>query len=70
MGLGHHSVADVTELYNGTSWTAVNTLKLQEDLWQALELNTAALSFGGYNGNPPAEQQNLGMELTGLKLII
>jgi hypothetical protein len=59
-----------TESWNGTSWTELNDLNTARNgLFDQLELNTAALAFGGSLQvvQVTLQTQKLGMEQVGLK---
>jgi hypothetical protein len=47
---GAPGTSAVTESYDGTSWTTVNSMNQAKDLSTGAGTQTAALSFGGYDG--------------------
>ena len=72
MGGNTPPVSDLTELYNGSSWTEVNDLNVaKEFMTPAVQgTQTATLVAGGADATALIMKQKLGMELIGQKLII
>ena len=47
---GSPNITNAVEEYNGTSWTTVNSINTKRQYSASVGIQTAALTFGGYNG--------------------